>query len=62
MNTEKKIMNTLVGSNQDESSVKVEGYCGKNYGSSSETVTCGGNYSSSSSSTSSASDGLDILI
>ena len=58
MENQTKIVGTLVNAQQDESTKKVEGFCGKSY--SSGGVTCGASYSSGG--TSSTSEELDILI
>ncbi|WP_316742124.1 hypothetical protein [Pedobacter antarcticus] len=58
MENQTKAMSTLVHAQQDESTNKVEGFCGKAY--TDGNVSCGKSYTSGN--TQSTSEELDILI
>lgn len=59
---ENQKLSTLVNAQTDNSTEKVQGFCGKGYSSNSAGTSCAGSYNSNSSGTSSTSEELEILI
>jgi hypothetical protein len=62
MKKETTVLSTLVNAQNDASTSKVEGFCGKNYSSNGGGTSCASGYSSNGGGTSGTSEELEILI